>query len=244
MTNSKVKLIGLSGASSSGKTTVSKILTAILPNSKLIHQDDFYLPDDQIPFDKELNDQNWDCPAAFDMEKFKATLKKLKSSQELQYSTKEKQSSDDIVKSKLSQDDIRDINELVKLNGKKLNEYKIILIDGFLMYHDQELLDILDLKLFFKTSYETLRQRRSKREYVIDNGVWVDPPLYFEQFVWPNYFKYNKGIFKAGEERVKETGGELNEFAKSNDIVAFQNDDSSNLKLLIDEILKYILDKL
>lgn len=44
-------LVGISGPSSSGKTTLSRLLRDIFPASQLtiLHLDDFYLTDAEIP---------------------------------------------------------------------------------------------------------------------------------------------------------------------------------------------------
>lgn len=46
-------LIALSGPTSSGKTTLAHALTRILPNTLLIHADDFYRPDSEIPLTED-----------------------------------------------------------------------------------------------------------------------------------------------------------------------------------------------
>jgi nicotinamide/nicotinate riboside kinase len=41
-TERKAVVVGLSGASSSGKTTLARLLRDIFPNSFILHEDDFY----------------------------------------------------------------------------------------------------------------------------------------------------------------------------------------------------------
>jgi nicotinamide/nicotinate riboside kinase len=41
----KALVVGVSGASSSGKTTLSRLLRDIFPNSFILHEDDFYKPE-------------------------------------------------------------------------------------------------------------------------------------------------------------------------------------------------------
>jgi nicotinamide/nicotinate riboside kinase len=40
-------IVGISGCSSSGKTTVARLLRDIFPNSFILHEDDFYKPEDE-----------------------------------------------------------------------------------------------------------------------------------------------------------------------------------------------------
>jgi nicotinamide/nicotinate riboside kinase len=40
-------MVGLSGCSSSGKTTLARLLRDIFPNAFILHQDDFYKPESE-----------------------------------------------------------------------------------------------------------------------------------------------------------------------------------------------------
>lgn len=46
----------------------------------LIHEDDYYKNDDEIPNDEVTGEQNWDCPESIDMKTFETHLKSLKNS--------------------------------------------------------------------------------------------------------------------------------------------------------------------
>ena len=61
----KTLIIGISGVSSSGKTTLSRLLRDIFPNTFVLHEDDFYWPDTQIP--EKDGVQDWDCIEAIDV---------------------------------------------------------------------------------------------------------------------------------------------------------------------------------
>jgi nicotinamide/nicotinate riboside kinase len=41
----KALIVGISGASSRGKTTLSRLLRDIFPNTFILHEDDFYKPE-------------------------------------------------------------------------------------------------------------------------------------------------------------------------------------------------------
>ncbi|GMF04719.1 unnamed protein product [[Candida] boidinii] len=177
MTETKVVLIGLSGASSSGKTTTGKVLSQVLPNSILIHEDDYYLPDNQIPFSKELNDYNWDSPGAIDFPKM------IKSLNDMKNDKSDNNDDDDATIQDNKNHDIKNLSsdqfELINKNiTERLNansskyKYKFIILDGFLLYHNEKILNDLkiDVKFFFKTDYETLRSRRLNRSYNTDQG--------------------------------------------------------------------------
>ncbi|ODV85032.1 hypothetical protein CANARDRAFT_8162 [[Candida] arabinofermentans NRRL YB-2248] len=243
--NERVVIVGVSGASSSGKTTVSKVLHSLFPNSVLIHQDDFYLPDEDIPFDNTVQDLNWDCVEAINFEQLSKVLTNFKTIPGFVYSKATKEN-DDFNKSLSKQTDAS-IREKIseKLSSVSTN-VKFVFLDGFLLYQNEQLAHLFDVKLFFKTDFQTLKQRRDNREYVIDNGVWVDPPNYFENLVWKEYYKNHNFLFVDGdnEENVKLNKNDLNSKAKSLGIKGFNNDNDCIFDDLLNDVVSYILDQI
>lgn len=65
-------VIGIGGATSSGKTTVAKELQSKLPGSILINQDDFFFKvgSPQLEYVEEVQHYNWDVISAIDTERF------------------------------------------------------------------------------------------------------------------------------------------------------------------------------
>lgn len=62
----KAVVIGISGCSSSGKTTLARLLRDIFPNTFILHEDDFYKNDKDIPISVDgLAD--WDCAEAISL---------------------------------------------------------------------------------------------------------------------------------------------------------------------------------
>lgn len=49
-------LVGISGVSSSGKTTLARLLRDIFPNTFILHEDDFYKTDAEIPINHAAGD--------------------------------------------------------------------------------------------------------------------------------------------------------------------------------------------
>ena len=45
MDGQKVAVVVISGCSLSGKTTLSRLLRGIFPNTMILHEDDFYKPE-------------------------------------------------------------------------------------------------------------------------------------------------------------------------------------------------------
>jgi len=47
MSANKALIVGISGCSSSGKTTLARLLRDIFPNTFILHEDDFYRPENE-----------------------------------------------------------------------------------------------------------------------------------------------------------------------------------------------------
>ncbi|KAL2195878.1 P-loop containing nucleoside triphosphate hydrolase protein [Corynascus similis CBS 632.67] len=65
-------IIGISGCSSSGKTTLARLLRDMFPETFILHEDDFYKPESELPIKDGLAD--WDCPEAISIPDLEAAL--------------------------------------------------------------------------------------------------------------------------------------------------------------------------
>ncbi|KAH8811548.1 P-loop containing nucleoside triphosphate hydrolase protein [Xylogone sp. PMI_703] len=72
----KAVVVGISGASSSGKTTISRLIRDIFPNTFVLHEDDFYLPEEQLPKKHDLLD--WDCAESLSIQDIEYALKYIR----------------------------------------------------------------------------------------------------------------------------------------------------------------------
>ena len=63
-TSRRTLVVGVGGPTSSGKTTLAKHLLSLLPTDKraMLHQDDFALPEEQLPWNEKLQARDWDSP--------------------------------------------------------------------------------------------------------------------------------------------------------------------------------------
>ncbi|KAJ2306187.1 ribosylnicotinamide kinase [Coemansia sp. RSA 2706] len=83
--------------------------------------------------------------------------------------------------------------------------FSLILVDGILLFYD-DASDTApgtecDAGVFIHAHYKTLKQRRESRSaYVTKDGIWEDPPGYFDAIVWPNFEKYHSSIIRANPE--------------------------------------------
>lgn len=229
----KLVLVGIGGPSSSGKTTVATALHLLFPHSTLVHLDDFYFPDDQIPTDAAQGIQNWDCADAIDWQKFSEYIGKVRESNGamLPMETLELD-----LQLKLAPEDLLKLKEQVDtlVAGEKLH---VVFVDGFMLYHDNAILDLFDVKLFFRAPYGVLKARREARAgYNTVSGFWVDPPNYFDNIVWPEFANSHKHLFENGD-----IDGNLNEASKSLGLADVVNDGSRTLAELVGWALDQIL---
>lgn len=230
-------LIGISGPSSSGKTTVAKNLMQLL-GCKILHQDDFYLPDDQIPIDPVTKEQNWDHPDAIDFEKFKRHIRAIKSGDVLLDEKVDNLEPDISLKLLPTQIEILKTKEEINYI---LTRVSIVLVDGFMLFHDPDLSALFDLKLFYYSDHDCLKTRRSKRKgYSTVAGFWVDPPNYFDDYVWPAYVKFHRHLFQNNDVNT-----DLNDYALNIlKLHGFKNDDNTLVQTMvqwsIDKIAEYV----
>ena len=199
MSDCNAILVGISGVSSSGKTTLARLLRDIFPNVFILHEDDFYKDDAEIPIKNGVAD--WDCLEAIDVPAFEKAL----------YYIKKRGNSPPDLSSKEDKNSVGEVNvnhsviEDLKWKASKWmfhNVPPIAIIDGFLLYSEgmTSVRDSFDVKLFLRTDFETAKARREARSgYVTLQGFWKDPPAYVENVVWPNYVKDHAYLFTDGD---------------------------------------------
>lgn len=229
----KLILVGISGPSSSGKSTVVKSLVNVIPHCTEIHLDDFYFPDGKIPIDEKHGVQNWDCAEALNWDKFKTYLKSVRESggDILPVDSLEME-----LELSLSEEEKETIKARVSSEFSWLSEYHVVLVDGFMLFHDQSVAALLDVKILFRAPYHTLKIRRELRQgYNTIEGFWADPPGYFDNIVWPAYVSSHKHLFASDD-----VEGGLSESAIDLGIRDIKNDGTQDLPSLVSTALETI----
>lgn len=188
---SETIIIGLSGPSSSGKTTLARLLRQIFdcPGSSLfiLHEDDFYKTDKLIPRKtftssqfgtRELDD--WDCVDSLDLPLLKRVLShiKLHGVTPDDFASKEDQNA--VGDSGVSEHEVRQYAEEVKawirrasvVGGDDHKQVTICVVDGFLLFPDpdckvgsgeRELHDVLEPLLDLKLFLPSSREKTIDR---------------------------------------------------------------------------------
>ncbi|WP_429970980.1 uridine kinase [Fructilactobacillus sp. Tb1] len=169
-------IIGVTGGSSSGKTTVSKsILQRLLGHSISILQQDSYYKDQSHKTMEERRKQNYDHPDAFDDDLLVQQLQDL-----LNYKTIQKPVYDYTVSNRSKETQTQEPTD-------------VIILEGILILNDPRLRDMMDIKVFVDTDDDIRLIRRIQRD-TVERGRSVDSiiqqylstvrPMY-HQFVEP-----------------------------------------------------------
>jgi len=197
----KAIIIAISGCSSSGKTTLSRLLRDIFPNTFVLHEDDFYKPENELTTKHDLLD--WDCAEAIDIESMKNSLEYIQKHGEFPPSLNSKEDQNSTGPCPISDSFLTTQKDLIKthLTTHPLTT-PIFILDGFLLYTPSfiTIQPYLDLKLLLRVSYEKAKARREARSgYVTLEGFWEDPPGYVDKIVWPNYVEDHAFLFEDGD---------------------------------------------
>ncbi|XP_074371011.1 uridine/cytidine kinase UKL1, chloroplastic-like isoform X2 [Apium graveolens] len=176
-------IIGVSGGTASGKTTVCDMIIQQLHDHRvvLVNQDSFYrglTPEES----KLVHEYNFDHPDAFDTEELLECVEKLKLGQSVHVPIY------DFVTHRKSTDSFRQVNVS-----------DVIILEGILVFHDQRVRNLMNMKIFVDTDADVRLARRIRRDTVARgrdvNSVLEQPA--FDDFILPSK-KYADVIIPRG----------------------------------------------
>ncbi|WP_455257757.1 uridine kinase [Peptoniphilus asaccharolyticus] len=140
-------IIGIAGGSGSGKSTVTNELVSMLDTERVtvIEEDSYYKDQSNVAFEQRVK-TNYDHPFAFDHDLLIEHLKKLKNKQSIE----------------------KPIYDYEVHNRKKITETvesrEVIILEGILILSEEEIRDLLDIKVFVDTDSDVRIIRRILRD--------------------------------------------------------------------------------
>lgn len=169
-------IIGIAGGTGSGKSTLAdNIRKEFANNITMLSHDYYYKSNSHLSFD-ERKKLNYDHPDAFDTDLLIEHLNKLKKGEVIyrpNYSF---------------------VTYLREEQTVEVVPKKVILLDGFLIFENKELRDMMDIKIFVDTDADIrfirrlvrdVRDRGRTLESVIEQYTTTVKPMH-EQFVEPS----------------------------------------------------------
>ncbi|HES5635978.1 TPA: uridine kinase [Streptococcus pyogenes] len=170
-------IIGVTGGSGGGKTSVSRAILDSFPNARIamIQHDSYYKDQSHMSFEERVK-TNYDHPLAFDTDFMIQQLKELLAGRPV-----------DIP--------IYDYKKHTRSNTTfRQDPQDVIIVEGILVLEDERLRDLMDIKLFVDTDDDIRIIRRIKRDMmergrslksIIDQYTSVVKPMY-HQFIEPS----------------------------------------------------------
>jgi|SRR3989344_1962508 len=174
-----VFIIGIAGPSASGKSTVCEELVKLIPGSLLISQDDYWKNPEYFPRVKGL--KNAELPECIDFGRLYHNLLDLKNGKN---TTAPKW-----------------IRGQYPPNQQVLTPASVIIVEGFRLFYDSRIRDILDYKVYIDVSTTEIIQRRLSR---LRHGQ-LEREWYYREVVVAEDIKHGLPMKKYADEVVDGT---------------------------------------
>jgi len=166
-------LIGIAGASGSGKTLVAQNIMEGLGSQKvvMIQEDSYYKDLSDIPFD-ERTGRNFDHPDAFDHKLMAEHLQHLLEGQAISHPIYDYKT------------------HSRKKETRTVGPHTIIILEGILVLNEPRLRELMDIRVFIDTPPDICFIRRLRRD-INERARSVDSVIrQYEETVRPMYFQF------------------------------------------------------
>lgn len=175
-------IVGISGVTNGGKSTLTKRLAEQLPGTtRVLNQDDYFYPTDSphhIPCPGGLSHHNWDVITSIDMCKMMKDIRKIVESDQRGKDFTKRDSPSSLT------------NHISRpATGTRRS---VLLLDGYVLFGNTQLAGLCDLRYFLTLTREQCWKRRRTRVYDPP-----DPPGYFDLCVWPMYEAHLKYVCES-----------------------------------------------
>lgn len=166
MIKSKPILIGICGPSTSGKSTLSSSLAKKL-NAEIMEADNFLLAK---PKRRVASYTSWENPKSLMLKEFQKCVRDIKDGKEI------------VIPSK----------KMTEIFDKKIHPKQIIIVEGFLLFHNTSFSQMFDLRLFIDLPFAKITQRRV-------DYCGEEERDYCEKVVIPEHLTYRKKMISNSD---------------------------------------------
>lgn len=186
-----ILVIGIAGGTASGKTTLMKnLINEFGGQVTVLSHDNYYKRHDDMPYEERCK-LNYDEPAAFDTSLMVYHLDQLRHGYSIECPVY------DFTVHNRSDETIR------------LVPHKVIIVEGILIFENEELRNLMDIKIFVDTDADIRLCRRIKRD-VNKRGRSLESVLtQYQQTVKPMHERYVEPSKKYADLVVPEGGKNL-----------------------------------
>lgn len=182
-----VKIIGITGGSGSGKSTIVRKISEVCSDFVFIPQDNYYKSASFIN-NENITAFNFDHPDAFDMELLYSHLQDLKNGKPINMPEY------DFVLHKRRE------------NTLEIQPQKLVIIEGLMVLYDKSIRDILDLKLYVDTPDDIRFIRRLQRD-IAERGRTAESVInQYLEVVRPGFFNFILPTMKYADLIIPEGG--------------------------------------
>jgi len=183
-------IIGISGASASGKSLLANTIVNELGSDQVvvISEDSYYKDHSNIPFEERAK-INYDHPDSLDHELLYTHLKELQEGKTV---------------------NVPIYNHSLHVREKDsrvIGQHAIIVLEGILLFVEQPLRELMDIRIFMETSLDICLIRRLKRD-IKERGRSLDSVLsQYEETVRPMFLQFIDPSKRYADVIVPRGGG-------------------------------------
>ncbi|KAG0488167.1 hypothetical protein HPP92_006978 [Vanilla planifolia] len=198
-------VIGVSGGTASGKTTVCDMIIQQLHDHRvvLVNQDSFYRGL-TAKESEHVNDYNFDHPDAFDTEQLLECMVQLKNGLSVNVPIY------DFLRNIADAQKVFERYVMIEVCFYQVNASDVIILEGILVFHDSQVRNLMDMRIFVDTDADIRLARRIRRDTIERGrdvisvleqyGKFVKPA--FDDFVLPSKKYADVIIPRGGENHV------------------------------------------
>jgi uridine kinase len=190
LNNKNTIIIGISGASASGKSLLANTIVNELGSDQVvvISEDSYYKDHSSIPFEERAQ-INYDHPNSLDHELLFEHLHQLQQGKTVEVPI------------------YNHAKHIREKETRTIGQHTIIVLEGILLFIEKNLRDLMDIRIFMETALDICLIRRLKRD-MKERGRSLDAVLkQYEETVRPMYLQFIEPSKRYADIIVPRGGG-------------------------------------